>query len=195
MSSNLDLATNCCFCFSLATGVIIIATLDLLQGGLTVLLGAACLLAPESFRGHPLGDCIALVWRAVKLDLIAQPLQRIICCTMKQQSLPYWLCRESVPALHIFHGVLFVASGIHLLVFVAFLNLTWFCTQEFRQLASLEIPAVESWTSIFFLLASVIGCMENIWNLVAGKLSLAFRDKHSVAGVSAKPWFRFILDR
>lgn len=54
MDSNFELATNCCFCFSLATGVIIIATLDLLQGALTVLLGAACLLIPDSLKGHPL---------------------------------------------------------------------------------------------------------------------------------------------
>ena len=46
---------------------------------------------------------------------------------------------------------------------------------------------MEGWTSFFLLLASFVGCMENIWNIVAGKLPLAVCDQHSVAGVSAKP--------
>jgi hypothetical protein len=62
-----------------------------------------------------------------------------------------------------------------------------FCSQKLGQLTSLEVPFVESWKSFFFLLTSVIGCMENIWNIFAGHLSLAICDKHSVAGMSAKP--------
>ncbi len=54
-SRKLELASNCCFCFSLATGVMIIATIDLLQGVLTVVLGAACLMMPDTLKGHPLG--------------------------------------------------------------------------------------------------------------------------------------------
>jgi hypothetical protein len=54
-TQKLELASNCCFCFSLANGVMIIATIDLLQGILTVILGAACLMMPDTLKGHPLG--------------------------------------------------------------------------------------------------------------------------------------------
>mmetsp|Transcript_42456 Transcript_42456/g.113602 ORF Transcript_42456/g.113602 Transcript_42456/m.113602 type:complete len:208 (+) Transcript_42456:1338-1961(+) len=54
LMSTTKLADNCCVCFTLATGVTIIATLDLIQGLLTVFLGVACLLMPETFKGHPL---------------------------------------------------------------------------------------------------------------------------------------------
>mmetsp|Transcript_20205 Transcript_20205/g.29637 ORF Transcript_20205/g.29637 Transcript_20205/m.29637 type:complete len:184 (+) Transcript_20205:206-757(+) len=49
-----ELATNCCGCFSLAQGVTIVAGLDLVQGFLTVFLGLCVLTAPEQFKGHPL---------------------------------------------------------------------------------------------------------------------------------------------
>ena len=49
-----ELATNCCGCFSLAQGVFTVAALDLLQGMLTVFLGLCVLTAPEQFKGHPL---------------------------------------------------------------------------------------------------------------------------------------------
>ena len=84
MSSNLELATNCCFCFSLATGVIIIATLDLLQGGLTVLLGAFCLMMPETLKGHPLGILQMHHCWLVRRFLTC-PCQHIISFTMRRQ--------------------------------------------------------------------------------------------------------------
>mmetsp|Transcript_46550 Transcript_46550/g.95231 ORF Transcript_46550/g.95231 Transcript_46550/m.95231 type:complete len:184 (-) Transcript_46550:414-965(-) len=54
MSPNTNLANSCCGCFSLTTGVYIIAAMDLLQGMLTVFLGLCVLTAPEHFAGHPL---------------------------------------------------------------------------------------------------------------------------------------------
>jgi hypothetical protein len=58
-----------------------------------------------------------------------------------------------------------------------------FVYQKFGQLASLEIPFVESRACFFLLPASFVRCMENIRNIVAWKLSLAVCDQHSVAGI------------
>ncbi len=55
-----NLAESCCGCFSLTTGVYIIAGLDLLQGLATVFLGLCVLTAPESFRVKPLSPSVFL---------------------------------------------------------------------------------------------------------------------------------------